>query len=102
VTDTVSGGLTVTLAEKFKTTKPSQSGLPCGIAKLIDSLSKEDKETLEEVLFSEPVGTKRMSNTKIHQILTDEGYSVAVSSIAQHRRKQCRCFVGVQNNVKSV
>lgn len=92
----------MTLAEKFKTTTPSQSGLPCGIAKLSESLSKEDRDTLEEVLFSEPVGTKRMSNTKIHQILTEEGYAIAVSSIAQHRRKQCRCFVGLQNNVKSV
>lgn len=91
----------MTLAEKFKTTKPSQSGLPCGIARLFDSLDVEDKQALEEVLFSESVGIKRMSNTKIHQILTEEGYEIAVSSIAQHRRKQCRCFVGVQN-VKSV
>lgn len=92
----------MTLAEKFKTIKPSQSGLPCGTAKLIESLTPEDKETLEEVLFGENIGTKRMSNTKIHQILTEEGHNIAVSSIAQHRRKHCRCFVGIHNNVKSV
>lgn len=92
----------MTLSEKLKTVEPSQTGLPCGTAKLLESLSKEDRKALEDVLFPDATVTKRMSNTKIHQILIEENYEIAVSSIAQHRRKQCRCFVGVQNKVKSV
>ncbi len=86
----------MSLLNKFETTKPSQTGLPCGIAKLFEALSNEDKQVLEQVLF-EPKG-KRLSNTKIHEVLTQEGHSIAVSSIAQHRRKQCRCFVGLKSN----
>jgi hypothetical protein len=92
----VTGGLTMSLMNKFKTAKTTQTGLPCGVAKLLEALSNEDREVLEEVLF-EAKG-KRLSNTKIHEVLTQEGYSVAVSSIAQHRRKQCRCFVGLKSN----
>jgi hypothetical protein len=85
----------VSLAEKFKSVEPSQTGMPCGMAKLIESMSKVDKETLEKVLFDSPNETPRISNTKIYQILSEEGYSVAPFAIAQHRRKQCRCFVGL-------
>ena len=83
------------LSEKFKTVSLSQTGLPCGVAKIMESMGKEDLKALDEVLYEQlPVG-KRISNSKIHQILVEEGYEVAPSSIAQHRRKQCRCFVGV-------
>jgi hypothetical protein len=86
----------MSLAEKFKTVQPAQSGLPCGLAKIMDSMDSSDKETLHQVLFEDVVGLqgKRLSNTKIYQILVEEGYNIAPSSIAQHRRKQCRCFVG--------
>lgn len=88
------------LAEKFKTAEPSQTGLPCGMSKLLESMSKVDKETLEQVLFESPDRTPRVSNTKIYQILLEEGYSVAPFAIAQHRRKQCRCFVGAKARSK--
>lgn len=88
------------LAEKFKTAEPSQTGLPCGMSKLLESMSKVDKETLEQVLFESPARTPRVSNTKIYQILLEEGYSVAPFAIAQHRRKQCRCFVGAKARSK--
>jgi len=92
----VTGEVNMTLAEKFKSIEPAKTGLPCGVAKLMESMNKSDKEVLNSVLFEEisAIG-KRISNTKIHQILTEEGYDVAVSSIAQHRRHQCRCFAGV-------
>ena len=82
------------LAEKFKSVEPTQTGMPCGMAKLMESMSKVDKETLEGVLFNAPTQAVRISNAKIYQILSEEGYTVAPFAIAQHRRKQCRCFIG--------
>lgn len=84
------------LSEKFKNIEPTKTGLPCGVARLMESMNKSDKDVLDSVLFEQiSVTGKRISNTKIHQILTEEGYDVAVSSIAQHRRHQCRCFAGI-------
>jgi hypothetical protein len=88
------------LAEKFKSIEPSQTGMPCGMAKLLESMAKSDKETLEQVMFEVPIMAPRVSNTKIYQILIEEGYSVAPFAIAQHRRKQCRCFVGLKARSK--
>lgn len=83
------------LADKFSNLTPSPTGLPCGMAKLMDSMTEDDRTVLNKVLFNEPsISGKRISNSKIYEILREEGHNVAVSSIAQHRRKQCRCFVG--------
>lgn len=91
----------MSLAEKFKSLEPAKPGLPCGVAKMMETMDKSDKESLNSVLFDEnEVTNKRVSNTKIYQILTEEGYNIAPSSIAQHRRKQCRCFVGAVARAK--
>lgn len=85
----------MSLADKFTNLAPSPTGLPCGVAKLMEQMTEDDKTILNQVLFNEvSLGTKRISNTKIYEILQEEGHNVAISSIAQHRRKQCRCFVG--------
>ena len=85
----------MSLAEKFKTVEPTKSGLPCGVEKLMESLNKSDKETLNSVMFEQVSSNgKRISNSKIYKILIEEGYDIAPSAIAQHRRYQCRCFVG--------
>jgi hypothetical protein len=91
----VTGGLTMSLIEKFKSLEPTSTGLPCGVSKLLDSMTKADKEAFNYVLFEQVTELgKRVSNTKIYEILVSEGYNIAPSSIAQHRRKHCRCFVG--------
>lgn len=85
----------MSLAEKLKTVIPASTGLPCGVSKLMESMNSEDKEALNEALFDyQNSSGQRLSNTKIYQTLIEEGYEIAPSSIAQHRRKQCRCFVG--------
>lgn len=88
------------LSEKLKQIVPSQSGLPCGMGKVLMSLNEEDRNELNRVLFSPPNDEQRMSNTKIYQVLVEEGYEVAPYSVAQHRRKQCRCFVGKHAKMK--
>lgn len=89
----------MSLAEKLKTTPRSDTGLPCGVAKLLQELSGDDKEALEVVL-SERSTADKISNRQIHQIILSEGHDVAFASIATHRRQQCRCFTGKNSVVR--
>jgi hypothetical protein len=93
------------LAEKFKEATRSAPGLPCGIAKLLDSLDGEDREALE-IIFSTKSVPGTIPNTKIHEILLSEGHDIAFASIRLHRGQRCRCYVGKDgvlrnNTVKS-
>lgn len=85
----------MSLTERLTAVKPTRTGLPCGIDVAMKSMSKSDRESLEDVLFgSGSVGRERISNIQIHRILQEEGYNVALSSVALHRRHECRCFTG--------
>jgi hypothetical protein len=91
----------MSLSEKFKSLQPSTTGLPCGVSKLLELMTKPDREALNHVLFEQVTDSgKRVSNTKIYEILVNEGYNIAPSSIAQHRRKHCKCFVGAEARAK--
>ena len=81
----------MSLAERLSQTKPKKSGLPCGITRIMAEMESSDKTALEEALFQEP---RIVSNVQLQQILVEEGYDISYSSIALHRRKQCRCFTG--------
>jgi hypothetical protein len=78
------------LAEKLSLTERPEPGLPCGMSKLLEAITGEDREALLAVLESRG----RISNRQIHEILLSEGHDVAFSSVSLHRRKQCRCFTG--------
>lgn len=80
----------MSLAQKLTQTARPEPGLPCGVSKLLEVITGEDKEALESVLEARG----RISNRQIHEILLGEGYDVTFSSISLHRRKQCRCFTG--------
>lgn len=81
----------MSLVERLANAKPKPSGLPCGIFRISEQMSEEDRTALEGVLFSEP---RTISNAQLQQILIEEGYDVSGASIKLHRRRQCRCFVG--------
>lgn len=81
----------MSLVERLANVKPRESGLPCGISRILGELSSEEQQALEQVLFSEP---RTISNAQLQEILIDEGYDISNASIKLHRRKQCRCFVG--------
>jgi hypothetical protein len=89
----------MSLAEKLTQTKRSEPGLPCGIAKVLSVLQGDDREALELVLSSAPK-TGVVSNRQLHEILLSEGHDIAYSSVALHRRKQCRCFVGKNSDIR--
>jgi hypothetical protein len=85
----------MSLTERLATAKPSRSGLPCGIDGAMQKMSKTDRESLLDVLYgSGAIGRERISNIQIHTILQEEGYDVALSSVALHRRCECRCYIG--------
>jgi hypothetical protein len=81
----------MSLIERLANTKPKESGLPCGVSKVLSQMSEEDKEALDEVLFADP---RTVSNAQLQEILIDEGYDISQTSITLHRRKHCRCFRG--------
>jgi hypothetical protein len=81
----------MSLAKRLAEVKPKKSGLPCGVSRVLEKLSESDQKALNSVLFDEP---RNISNVQLHQVLLDEGYDIAYSSVALHRRNNCRCFIG--------
>lgn len=61
------------------------------MAVVLERLSADDKQELEAVMFAEP---RTVSNRAIQQLLIEEGYDIAYSSVTLHRRQQCRCYTG--------
>ena len=91
----------MSLAEKIKTLQPSSSGLPCGVARVIRTMDKDDIDSLNDVLFPSPGSSKmRIPNSKIHELLVEEGYDISLATIAHHRRRQCRCFSTLWSETK--
>lgn len=84
----------MSLVDKLQSATPSQTGMPCGMAKVLEALPEEDREALNKALFVDASSGVRISNTQLYKILLEEGYSVPPFAVAQHRRRQCRCFVG--------
>lgn len=81
----------MSLIERLANAKPKESGLPCGVAKVLEEMSEDEQDALQEVLFAQP---RIISNSQLQEILLQEGYDISRASVALHRRKQCRCFVG--------
>lgn len=69
-------------------------GPPCSVARLLERLSPEDREAVETILSQRADG-QGISNRKFHEILVSEGHVVSYHSLGNHRRKQCRCFAGM-------
>ena len=90
------------LAEKISTASVPQYGLPCGVTRVMDKMDKEDRKAFELVLFPPDGSLKKLSIRKIYEILMSENYDIAQSSLALHRRKQCRCFTGIAARIETL
>lgn len=73
--------------------RPQGPGLPCGVKKIMESVSDDDRKALEFV-FESPSSAGGITNVQIHKILMEEGHVIAFASIRMHRAKRCRCYVG--------
>jgi hypothetical protein len=83
----------VSLADTLKEATRTEPGLPCGVGRLLQELTGEDKEALE-IIFSSRSRSGTISNRQVHEILISEGHDVAFASVRVHRLQQCRCYVG--------
>jgi hypothetical protein len=83
----------VSLADRLKQATRATPGLPCGVAKLMASVSQEDREALE-IVFSTKSISGTVSNVQLHRLLIEEGYDTSFSSIRLHRGQICRCYTG--------
>jgi hypothetical protein len=90
------------LAQKVSELTAPQFGLPCGVTKVMSVMDEDDKNTLELILFPQSDKVKRFSNRQIQELLISEGYDIAQSSLALHRRKQCRCFTGINARIEAL
>lgn len=90
------------LAEKVSVLSAPQFGLPCGVSKVMTKMDEDDRNTLELILFPKSDKVKRLSNRQIYELLLSENLDVAQSSIALHRRKQCRCFTGINARIEAL
>jgi hypothetical protein len=90
------------LAQKVSELTAPQFGLPCGVTKVLSVMDEVDKNTLELILFPQSDKEKRISNRQIKELLISEGYDIAQSSLALHRRKQCRCFTGINARIEAL
>jgi hypothetical protein len=90
------------LAQKVSELNAPQFGLPCGVSKVMSIMDEDDKNTLELILFPQSDKVKRFSNRQIQELLLSEKYDIAQSSIALHRRKQCRCFTGINARIEAL
>ena len=89
----------MSIADRLQNTQRSETGLPCGIAKVLQELQGDDREALQAVLSRRSVSGE-ISNRQIHDILLSEGHDVAFASISTHRRQQCRCFTGKNSQLR--
>lgn len=88
----------MSLADKLKEVTRSSPGLPCGIAKLMATVSKEDREALE-IVFSTKSIRGTISNVQLHELLLGEGHDIAFASIRLHRSQRCRCYIGQEARI---
>lgn len=89
----------MSLANKLKTATRTETGLPCGVGKILQKLEGEDKEALE-IIFSSRSVRGTISNRQVYEILISEGHDVAFASIRLHRLNQCRCFLGINSPLR--
>ena len=83
-------------AEDLETIEVKYPGPPCGISVVLEHMDNEDRDALNLVLFEKP---RRYSNRNLQKFLISKHYDVSFSSVALHRRKECRCFTGKASRV---
>lgn len=81
------------IANKLTAATKARTGLPCSVSVLLEKLNDEDREALENILStSNSKSHNAISSRQIYEIVVSEGHDVAYTSIANHRRRACRCF----------
>lgn len=65
----------------------------CRLAEVLVTLPSDTSEYLQQIVEA-PVGDpRRLSNATISNVLRSEGYNVGRTTIGDHRRGYCQCFI---------
>lgn len=83
------------LVDRLAATHNPGQGLPCPLRKILGSLTDEERDALQGAL-DVPVGSDgRLSSRTLARVLHEEGHTINVKAVENHRRRVCRCFTGV-------
>jgi hypothetical protein len=66
----------------------------CKLTEVMQSLPPETAEYLQAILDAEPGDPRRLSNATISNVLRSEGHNVGRTTISEHRREYCQCYIG--------
>ena len=67
----------------------------CRLAEVLSTLPTDTAEYLKQIVEA-PVGDpRRLSNATISNVLRSEGHNVGRTTIGDHRRGYCQCFISV-------
>lgn len=66
----------------------------CRLAEVMAELPADTAEYLRKIIDA-PVGNPtRLSNATISNVLRSEGHNVGRTTVGDHRRGYCQCFIG--------
>lgn len=66
----------------------------CRLSEVMAELPADTAEYLRQIIDA-PVGNPiRLSNATISNVLRSEGFNVGRTTIGDHRRGYCQCFIG--------
>lgn len=70
-------------------TRSRSKRVPCLVAKALSELGKEERAQLQAAL---DVPTETISGNAIAQWLEPRGYKLPYMQVANHRRRNCKCY----------
>jgi hypothetical protein len=69
----------------------------CKFSEVLQSLPTETAEYLQKIINAPQDDPRRLSNATISNVLRSEGHNVGRTTVSEHRRGYCQCFI-VGNN----
>ena len=65
----------------------------CRFSEVLSALPEETAEYLTQIIDA-PVGDpRRLSSATISNVLRSEGHSIGRTSVSEHRRRYCQCYI---------
>ena len=88
----------MSLADRLAAAPRQSRGNVCRMSFVLEQLSDDDRQVLQQAL-AVPIGDPdRISNTAIAEALGQEGYDVHSKTVETHRKGACRCEPGRTSN----
>lgn len=69
----------------------------CRLVEVMQELPEETSDYLRQIIEA-PIGdSRRLSSATISNVLRSEGHNVGRTTVAEHRRRYCQCFLTKDN-----